>query len=361
MDRRVWWGLALLGVASLLLTTGLPGQSPTVESAPEPAGTYELEDGTEMWPYTSKTLDVAGRTLPINVVVTASPAETQALLRGGPADWETNEPAAHAETYSVGRWGDAAGADRFIAVFPVGDSPVWLSESTQLADGHYLGDREHVRVYGLENGRWSALQVHGEHWDWFRLRHTVDDLVVARDGVVDDLERGEDVTVEDRDNPPRRVVIVAGALLLLAGRRRASRTATVALWPGALYLAVRATGIAIESAAPWAPPKAIVAVLYPVVVLGIPLAAFASMQRAAPGTESRTAFALAGGAFAVALVLDGLAMGAATPTVRMLVYRLVAVLAVALLATAGTENGPRPRVGLAVWAVAIVLPLGGLV
>lgn len=220
MDRRVWWGLALLGIASLLLTTGLPGQSPAVEPAPEPAGTYELEDGTEMWPYKSKTLDVAGRTLPINVVVTASPSETQAMLAGGPAGWEPNEPAAHAETYAVGRWGPAAGADRFIGVFPADDSPVWVNEYTQLADGHYLGAREHVRVYGQENGGWSALQVHGEHWNWFRLRHTVDDLEMARDGVIEDLERGADVTIEERESPPRRIVIVAGALLLLAGRRR---------------------------------------------------------------------------------------------------------------------------------------------
>ena len=361
MGRRVWWWLALLGIAALLLTTGLPGQSPTVDSAPEPAGTYELEDGTVMWPYTSKTLDVAGRTLPINVVVTASPAETQTLLAGGSADWEPNEPAAHAETYAVGRWGAAAGADRFTAVFQADDSPVWLSEDSQLADGHYLGSREHVRVYGLENGRWSALQVHGEHWDWFRLRHTVDDLVMARNGVIDDLERGAAVTVEERDSPPRRVVIVAGALLVLAGRRRASRTATVAHWPAALYLAVRATGIAVEAAAPWAPPKAIVAVLYPFVVLGIPIAAYASMQRTTTGTGPRTAFVLAGGTFALALVLDGLAMGATAPTVRMLVYRSVAILAVGLLAAAGTENGPRSGIGLGVWAVAIVLPLGGLV
>jgi hypothetical protein len=85
------------------------------------------------------------------------------------------------------------------------------------------------------------------------------------------------------------------------------------------------------------------------------------MNRAGTGTGPRTAFALAAGAFALALVLDGLAMGVSAPTVRLLAYRSVAVLAVGLLAAAGTENGPRPRFGLGVWAVAIVLPLAGLV
>ncbi|MFW5903533.1 MAG: hypothetical protein ACOCS7_02215 [Halolamina sp.] len=359
MDRHVWWGLALFGVTALLLTTGLSGQSPAVERPPDPSGTYELEDGNRLWPYTSTRLDVSGRTLPINVFVPTSPERTSAMLAGGPGDWKTDEPAADAETYSVGRWGKAAGADRFTARVPAAADPVWMSETAQLADGHYLGEREHVRIYGPENGEWSALQAHGEHWDWFRLRHSVDDLENARDGVTAALAARTDAPVEDREEPPRRVVLVAGVALLLAGRRRLGGSVTAAMWPGALYLGVRATGIALESALPWAPPKAIVVVLYPFVVLGIPLAAYYAVTRRAGETGPRTAFVLTAGAFALALFLDALAMGVTAPSVRLLVFRSVAVVAVGLLAAAGTSDGPSRGPGLLVWSFAVLLPLTG--
>lgn len=360
MERRSWWLLAFVGVLVLVLTAGLPGQFPTVETAPESAGTYDLDDGTQLWPFTSKETDVATRTLPINVLVDASPARTRAMLAGGSTDWESAEPAADAETYSVGRWGRAAGADRYTAVYSESDGPVWNAERYQLADGLYLGDRQHVRLYGPVDGDWTAIQAHGEHWDWFRLRHTVDDLVLARDGVVDDLENRGQVTVIERNAPPRRVVLFGAAVAILFGRRL-SAGAMAGLGPGALYLGVRAGGIAIESVAVGIPPKAIVALLYPVIVVGIPALAYLSTRGVDPGAPPTRSFAVAAGAFAGILVLDGIAMGVSAPTVRTIAFRAVATLAVGLLAAAGTRSGPGVRVGAILWGIAIAAPLWGIV
>jgi hypothetical protein len=53
-----------------------------------------------------------------------------------------------------------------------------MDETYQLHDGTYFGSRLHLRLYGAPRGggQWTAIQAHRDHWDWFRLRHTVSGL-----------------------------------------------------------------------------------------------------------------------------------------------------------------------------------------
>ncbi|MHB9286697.1 hypothetical protein ACKVMT_06610 [Halobacteriales archaeon Cl-PHB] len=59
----------------------------------------------------------------------------------------------------------------------------WISESYQLHEGDYYGHRYHLRVYEspYETDDWVAIQAHSEHFDWFRLRHTVHGIDDARE------------------------------------------------------------------------------------------------------------------------------------------------------------------------------------
>jgi len=61
----------------------------------------------------------------------------------------------------------------------------WIRESYQLHDGDYFGKRYHLRVYEspYETDNWIAIQAHSEHFDWFRLRHTVHGIDSARERV----------------------------------------------------------------------------------------------------------------------------------------------------------------------------------
>jgi len=73
--------------------------------------------------------------------------------------------------------GSADGSTRY-AYVAMGHDPTggtWLDESYQLHDGEYLGSRHHIRAYASPDSddQWTAMQTHREHWDWFRLSHTV--------------------------------------------------------------------------------------------------------------------------------------------------------------------------------------------
>jgi hypothetical protein len=70
----------------------------------------------------------------------------------------------------------------------------------------------HVRAYAVDDENWTGMQAHDEHWDWFRLRHTVDDVAGSREFVAADFgevaaERGE------TDLGGVRAVVVVLALL----------------------------------------------------------------------------------------------------------------------------------------------------
>ncbi|MFW6265321.1 MAG: hypothetical protein ACOC2A_00935 [Halanaeroarchaeum sp.] len=363
--ERGWWLLAAVVLVALLVVSGgLSGdQSAAGRGEVEIGGLYNISNGTQLWPYTSTAHDVETRTLPINVYVNKSPAATRDILVGDAQHWDEVdvEQVGGEPSYEVARWGAASGANRYAAIYSDGSGSVWLGEEFQLEDGRYLGTREHVRIYGRFDGSWSAIQAHGEYWDWFRLRHTVVDLDRARDGVVGDLSTGGDVTVIERDRPPERVVLVGAALAVVAGRRRLSRNHLAAFGPGAVYLGVRSTGIALESILPVVPPKAIVGILYPFFLVGIPTVAYYSTRWTGSETPPVTLAIVTSLGFALALVVDGVAMGIHDPSSQLIALRMGAAIAVGLVAAAGTVDGPDVGPGAILWLAAIAFPLVGLV
>ncbi|WP_058365111.1 hypothetical protein [Haloparvum sedimenti] len=171
----------------------LVGSTPSPEPAGEPTfHTVRGEGGTEnrtaIWPFTSRARAFETRTLPLNLIVEGDVAETRRHLeRSSRGDW--NETRGDFEDEGVGEgyvrpngtataWGQATGSTRLTYVVGPGerlDEGQWLLESYQLHDGDYLGARHHIRAYAAPNPdeEWTAMQAHREHWDWFRLRHTV--------------------------------------------------------------------------------------------------------------------------------------------------------------------------------------------
>ncbi|QLH83196.1 hypothetical protein [Halosimplex pelagicum] len=207
------------GAGSLVLSATGP-DDPGVGTTP--AKLVEPRPGENVfWPYTSTRRSASGRTLAINLVVYAD-AETVRyfLAERGDATWnetaaewqdvgpDTGGDAVGAANSTVVEWAGARGATRYLYVHnyvltqpgpnetrrPYRAAPFtghldpnpggrWIDETYQLHDGNYFGARDHLRLYEspFESDEWVAVQAHSDHWDWFRLRHTVHATDETRD------------------------------------------------------------------------------------------------------------------------------------------------------------------------------------
>jgi len=217
-------GLCLLG-AGVLVATDL---GTTAENR-EPRIPHQLveprpEDNV-IWPYTSATRSPAEPRLALNVVVHGDADRLRAVLtHGADASWNETVPADDGQTgarpgadggAAAVSWDDARGANRYVYVHdyaltePVNETTRrpnralsvlsaelnetiggrWIAETYQLHDGDYFGDRDHLRAYAspYESDGWVAVQAHSEHWDWFRLRHTVHGIDGAQEHLESDL------------------------------------------------------------------------------------------------------------------------------------------------------------------------------
>jgi len=213
--------LVLAGAGSLFLSTASSGAT---EGGGTPQKLVEPRPGDNVfWPYTSRGRTPAGRTLAINVVVYEDAETVRFYLsqrRGAtwneteeqwqdvdPDDGDQNDIDAANQT--VVDWAAARGAKRYLYVhdaaltqeganetrrpyralpFTGGTEAAggkWVDETHQLHDGRYFGSRYHLRLYEspFEDDEWVAIQAHSDHWDWFRLRHTVHDTEDAQDYV----------------------------------------------------------------------------------------------------------------------------------------------------------------------------------
>jgi len=412
-DDRTWFAMGLLIVALLASGVVLPGTTPPDPDDPDdPVSTVDLRDGGDyLWPYTSKAQTADRRTLGINLVVYAPPDRVRRVMTDrSVVDWEPtlrNETEANAETHSVDRiavdgdrvvWREARGATRYTYVSSnasVPHSPTdtdgrWLSEYDQVHDGAYLGARDHVRLYGTDGGSWTALQAHSEHWDWFRLRHSVSGTADARRRVEADFMAAPSVEqvsrryvgnedVADGDGWVSLVEFVdgertaAGALSVLVAlpvgvrrlrerlggddARRVAVSLALPATPVALYLGVRLAGVAFEGLLPGVSPKLFAGVLYPAVAVGLPVAVYLLAGRHPPGS----AFALAFVALAVAFVVDYALLGVSVVSLRTVCYRVAVLASLALVAAAGASNRDRAitTLGVACWVATLVTPLYG--
>lgn len=399
-----WAALAVLFASLLVVTTGsiaITG-SAGVDGEPNPVPQYvELDDGTVLWPYHSQSPEHATRTLPINVVIYGDTTATERLLReGGVGEWEElpedqqdidPEEAADAIDETA-RWGGASGATRYVYFEPKdGGTPRWTSADYQIHNGDYLGSRHHIRAYAdPAEGNWTVIQAHREHWDWFRLRHTVhstaasqryvEEQFLHRWYVVDvhrehfDNDRGSDAdgwvtVIELPDWLTLTTGIFLGCSVGAAARRfgfppesgdTAARSALLAGAVAAPYLFVRFASIAVERMFPWLGPKLIIVLFHPVLVVGVPVAVYF----AARPLDMIRAFAIASLAFLIALFLDYTFLGIRVLPLHMFLYHVVVAAAVGFIAAGASRPARSPetavghvRTGVLLWIAIGLLPL----
>jgi hypothetical protein len=395
---------ACLGGAVVLAEWPLMGIPP--DEPPEPQFVEPGDGGTQLWPYTARTRNYESRTLGINMVFYGDPADVHTVLtERSELEWtdeQVHEGEADAGTVSTERieidpeaddaadvigWSEAEGAVRY-TYFGTADGGVWVDESYQLHAGTYLGQRRHIRAYEDPAGEWTAVQIHEEHWDWFRLRHTVtgisDSQRELEDEFMNDPAVGTVVRMpfenETADGDGwASGIYLAGAIapVLLLGftgrsrtlsrklshvlsRRRPEIALGVCLF--GLYTAVRWLGIVGELLLSVS-PKVIAAPLYIGLVVGVPGIAY----RFGTDSDRTWAFALAVLGLGSAIVVDFVAMGVAVLPLRIVLHRGAVLLAVGLLAVGGstaTDRSDRPLslvFGVAGWVLVIAASLFGYV
>ncbi|WP_246984343.1 hypothetical protein [Halorientalis marina] len=473
MPRPAWISTAILALllAASGASVGQGGSTPPASATIEP-----VDSGDRLWPYTSRSQSVAGRTLAINVIVDASPDRVvRVLTRRTDTDWEPADVTADATddanatevsdttgtsgenatgerttltpgsgnatadgTTSNGEnvtaegnvtvdgnvsdegnvtvpllgvegieietegddlsvsasgfevvWRSTHGATRYTYVRPGATGGRWVTETAQIHDGSYLGTRRHIRLYGPPSGGWTALQAHGEWWDWFRLRHTVTGVATAQASLERDLAGEPVVDGIERDHPAHggqnsqgitRIAVAAALVLVIGTRRRVTalvgtltakrrRALLLAVGVAGVSLGIRVAGVAIEGFLPWLHPKVIAALLYPVLAAGTPILA----HWLGGGLDPRVAGIVAGGSLVGVTLLDGLVVGIGIPPAGLLQHRVGLGIALGIVAAAGArEAAIRDRrtldgrdrwllaLGVACWLLALAVPLFGL-
>ena len=381
-------GLALSGAFS-----GPPAEEPAASTVPEES-LIAVEGDYRLWPYTSRSTSIEGRTLAINVVFHADAAATRAAIESGAAaDWEETdetESATTADTEQVRAfverdWDDARSSTRYTYVEgPTGG--VWLTETFELHDGAYLGVRDHLRAYESPDGAYTAIQAHEEYYDWFRLRHTVpgiDEPAVRLEdefirGGVDAEVRREYRGIEGGWSDGWISVIELASLATVSGvllrrrtrtaavdlarrsRREAARHADAAVLGAALaavVVGVRAAGVGLELAYPSLPPKAIAGPLYLVLAVGLPALVVLRARECDPAAAALGVAVGLGAGF----VVDFAALGVAVPP-DLIVHRIALLAALGVVAI-GRAAADRPvlAAGALAWAIGLALPLADVI
>lgn len=301
------------------------------------------------------------------------------------------------------QWGEADGGTRYAYVDPgENESGYWTTETHQLQDGTYYGQRYHIRLYESpnEDDQWVAMQTHSEHFDWFTLQHRVHGSQAAQTKVENDFMSHPRVDVEEDvrriylDNRNSAdadgwatVVDVTAMLLLPAGvgfaaRRRIGTARTDAdsrtdpehvsshapaaiddhltdvdrrriaaaydrIEIGhlalictifALFLGVRMGGIVLERRAGFLSPHQIAALLYPVIAVVIPVATYLI---AGTLTRRLDAALVAAGSLAIAIWVDYGMLNVDSLPVDVILQRMLVVVALGLIAGGAAKRAIR--------------------
>lgn len=367
--------------------------------------TVQLEDGSMIWPYTSRSAAFDERTLPINMVIYGDSKTVETLLReDARGDWEDieeDEDVAPTEdgdeplNETTMAWGEASGADRYTYVNPPEGYGRWLAESYQLGDGDYLGSRHHIRAYSdPSGGNWTAMQAHLDYWDWFHLRHNVPSTEQSQLYLEDEFEdrwfiQGLQRVPFDNDagaDSNGWVTIIelyySHALLLLLGIiglssasgrwedvealryddsvRTAARILAVVGGIVGLYILVRFGAIHAERRFPETNPKLIVGLFYPALVVGMPVVAYLLSRR----LGSSHAFIAGSAGFVTAIFVDFTYLGVLRLPLDTFVHRIALGVAIGFIAAGASETARRPettlghvRTGVLLWLVAVSMPI----
>lgn len=409
--------LAFAGAASLLATPA-PTPGAPAPSGPDLVRLDDHESGVHAYISPRRSFD---GTSPVNLLADGNASQVrQALVdRSGPT-WETaadgsgngSEGDPTRDLAPLAEWTGAAGSRRYAYVHD-GAEGSWVLPDGQLENGDYFASRIHVRLYDSPHPdeAWVALQAHTEHMDWFSLRHRVDGVAEARRHVeadfrgqpgVADLHRSYvGSTGYDHDGWITVVELAAAPSALLAlgppGVRRAAgrpgsrsagglreavaqrlspadrrRLAAVrdrleprhGLLAGAmagLVLAVRAAGVLLERVVPGLDVHLVAALLYPVVAIGVPAAAYALGR----GLDRRPdAGAAASLGLAAGVLADYAVLGVHVVPLAVVLHRAGLVAAVGLLAAGGAgSETDRSLVlgGVALWVGLAAAALAGWV
>lgn len=398
----------------LVLAAGSIGSAVVTDAVSEEydatveAVTLEEVDGEErhLWLFTSQGRSFEQQTLAINVVVYGDPDDVRRrLLEDGRGDWDEIEedeedvaPAETAEEFNATstQWEVADGANRYVYLTGT-EGGMWLSESYQIHDGDYLGSRHHVRAYTSPRGaEWTALQTHHDHWDLFGTRHVVTDVEGSQAylegefldapgarGVTREYVGGGDrrhfdgwLTVVDFREEEGGSMTAAALLLVLLGATTARLSDVLAVFEGeyperevrtlllaggivALFLFVRLAGVGLERSID-VPPKAIAALLYPLIFAGIPIVGYLLARP----LERKWAFSGASIGLLTAILVDYSYLGVSHLPLDVLVHRATLAVALGLIAGGGsraegtdTVRDSYVRVGVLLWLVAVVHPL----
>ncbi|MDS0295622.1 hypothetical protein [Halogeometricum luteum] len=374
--RTALVALVVLALAGSILL-GAPGSEETVLPREDQLIQPE-ETGTQVWPYTSRSRSVTGRTLALNVLIVGDPDRTRmALERRAETNWTAVVDDDNA-TISESEWQPARGASRYtyVTVDP-NITGRWFESEYQLATGTYLGERIHIRAYPAPSGNWTAFQAHTEYWDWLRLRHTVTGVAPGARFLERDLRDEPFVERISREYHGLggggsdgwitiiELVSVAGAAGAVASvvpfghrHRDVADAAVLPVTLAGLILGVRSAGIALEHAIPGVTPKLFAAALYPVIVAGPPFLVTV-FARDRPATQSAL---LAAAGLGAGVVLDLGAVGANAVSVQFVLHRIALVSALGLFAV-GVARQDRQTIsaGAVAWLVALGLPLFGVV
>jgi len=432
MRRSIVVGVVLLAIAFVVMGGPSLFFSPsTSDVAPEETDEPEIElvefEGSDsaIWAFMSAR-EAHDKRSPLNVFVRGNSSEVVHLLtEEGEGDWEEmdeEEMDAEPETFAFiedeghhatgTQWGEAAGTTRYAWIDPGGDDPQWVTETLQLDDGDYYGERMHIRLYESPNSddKWVAMQGHTEHFDWFTLRHRVDGVESAQLAIEQEfmdlpgVDSQKDVVrinvgntgPSDADGWATKVDLV-GMLVLLFGmagsrgkatirehtpdavednltavdRRRLeaaydrveARHLILAMTILAMFLGVRIVGIALERWTDFLTMHMIAALLYPVIALGIPIATYAI----ASGLERRLDAAVAASlSLALAIWLDYGLMEVNSLPVDVVLQRMLVIIALGLIAGGAARRATRESrlndmliAGVAMWGFVLVGTLFG--
>ena len=420
--RRLIVGGFVVLFGLYLLAGGLGPPTATVPDTAEmdrSALVQPTPNGSYLWPYTSRERSPEGQALAINLVVQGEADRVQRVLtERSTLNWTLSEPTTGDPTHpvelddSVVSWNDAHGSTRYsyIDAEPRGGDARWIDETYQIHAGNYFGSRHHIRAYALPESGWTALQVHQEYWDWFRLRHTVTDTRNARTQLEDDFIDQPYVTSVRReyfgidrgwsDGWLSIIELVPGLLLLGGLLTRETRESLLGeskrllRWSGqnvrgfvlatalaALYLGTRSVAVVFELAVSDIDPRIFLAVLYPALAVGLPAIAFSlaqpfgatsrfeRVQRLSrwlgPRLQPTAAFGFVVAGLGGAFVLDFGGMGVRSIPVQLALHRVGLTVALGLVAAGGTRIDDRGAglllIGASGWLLGLVMPLFGYI
>lgn len=309
-------------------------------------------------------------------------------------------------------WQDTHGAKRYsyIDARPAGGQAGWIKEAYQIHAGEYFGSRFHIRAYTTDEADWTAVQIHREYFDWFRMRHTVVNIQSSRNVLESDFLGKPHVQSVSReyygvhrgwnDGWVSQIRLLPGMALLMMlslitwETRRSVQNELKRLvgWTRhnvrgfvlagaliALYLGIRSAGVFFETTLPTVDPKVLFPILYPVLAFGLPTLTFVLAQpagarerfsrfqriarRLGSSLDPLPAFGFAFAGLTAAFVLDFGGLGISSIPVQLVLHRVGLACGLGLIA-AGSSHIDERGAGLLLlgslgWLIGLAMPLLG--